>query len=94
MPRRWIGDSLAACVNQIAEMIIIGWDPQQELELSEVLSIKSGLGIHASNISYFKSLEEATALSIPEFIDIFRDPDTDACVFTPLDLWPHPTIPD
>jgi len=94
MPRRWMGDSLAACVDQIAEITIIGWDPQQEFDLSEVLSVKSGLGIHESNISYFRSLEEATSLTIPDFTEIFSEPDTDACIYTPLDLWPHPTIPD
>ncbi|MFA9403855.1 MAG: hypothetical protein ACERKY_12430 [Anaerolineales bacterium] len=94
MPRRWIGDSLAACVNQVTEITVIGWDPQQEIDLREALSIKSGLGIHENNISYFKTLEEATSLSISEFTEIFSDPDTEACVFTPLEMWPHPTIPD
>jgi hypothetical protein len=90
MPRRMIGDSFAACAYQVAEISIVTWDPDQSVPLAEALSIKSGLGINEYLLDYFKPLEEATTLTIEEFTEIFQDPDTDACIYTPMELWPNP----
>ncbi|MGD2162623.1 MAG: hypothetical protein PVG04_05990 [Anaerolineales bacterium] len=90
MPRRMISDSFAACAYQVAEISIVTWDPDQSVPLAEALSIKSGLGINEYLLDYFKPLEEATTLTIEEFTEIFQDPDTDACIYTPMELWPNP----
>jgi hypothetical protein len=90
MPRRMIGDSFAACTYQVAEISIVTWDPDQSVPLAEALSIKSGLGINEYLLDYFKPLEEATTLTIDQFAEIFQDPDTDVCIYTPMELWPNP----
>jgi len=90
MPRRMIGDYYAACSNQMAELTIIGWDPSQSIELPEIVSVKSGLGINRTFVDYFKPLEEATSITLEDFFGLFRDPDSTECVYTPLELWPGP----
>ena len=90
MPRRMIGDSFAACVNQNAEISIVTWDPDRSIPVSEALSIKSGLGINEYLLDYFKPLEEATTLTIDQFTEIFEDPETGACIYTPMEMWPNP----
>jgi len=90
MPRRMIGDNFAACVNQNLEISIITWDSTQPIKLEEILSTSSFLGIGESMIDYFKPLEEATTLTVESFTEIFQDHETDACVYTPMELWPGP----
>ena len=90
MPRRMIGDSYAACVDQNLEISIITWDPSQSIELKEIVSVSSFLGISPNFIDYFKPLEEATTLTIDQFTEILQDPETDACIYTPMEMWPNP----
>jgi hypothetical protein len=90
MPRRMIDASFAACVNQNTELTIISWDPNHSISLAEILSIKSGIGINKHFIDYVMPLDEATTMTIDEFAEAFQVPGTDACVYTPMELWPNP----
>ena len=91
MPRRLIGDSYAACPSQLVQLTIIGWDINQEITLPEIASVKSGqMGISELMIDYFKPIEEATSITINDFSELFRDPDSTECVYTPMELWPGP----
>jgi hypothetical protein len=40
-------------------------------------------------LTYYKSLQEATSLSIDDFYQIYRQP-TDKCLVTPANVWPVP----
>jgi hypothetical protein len=39
---------------------------------------------------FFKSLEEATTLSLDEFYQVFKNPENSACIMTPKELWQLP----
>jgi hypothetical protein len=41
------------------------------------------------NIPNWKSIDEASSMSINEFYEVFREP-TDQCIATPISLWPVP----
>jgi hypothetical protein len=91
MPRRMIGDDFAACVDQNLEISIVTWDTSKALEFGEIANATTAFyGISEAFIDYFKPLEEATSLSIEEFTEIFKEPGTDACVYTPMEMWPNP----
>lgn len=88
MPRRMIGDYYAGCMHQLAEMSIVGWDPEQPPDLSEIASLTTFLGIGKTNVDRFKPLEVGGSMSIHQFVETFKDPGSKACVFTPMEMWP------
>ena len=85
-----IGEHYAACTTQIMELKVVTWDPSNFKSLPNVLTSVSGIKLHEGIIDYFKPLEEATSLTLESFTEIFQDPETEACISTPMELWPGP----
>lgn len=46
--------------------------------------------INSEYLSDYKSLSDATSMTINEFHQIFSNPDTTNCIVTPIETWPNP----
>jgi len=53
----------------------------------EYIIQKAGSEINELNMVYFKSVEEATSMSLDEFYQTFKNPSYTDCLETPQKLW-------
>ena len=83
--RETVGANFAACPSKSTISLAV-WDPQSSLSLEYVVQ-KAGSQINELNIASFKSVENATSMTLEEFYEVFRDPRNIACVETPQELW-------
>ncbi len=79
------GKYYAGCPTK-AHINLAVWDPESENTLEEVIK-KAGSEII---YDYFKTLEEATELTMDDFYEKFSDPENIACLETPADIWLQP----
>ncbi len=87
MPRAVVGQDYVGCPAQ-AEIALTSWSSDPPVTLTTVLSRIGGVGINRLNTTYFAPLEQATGLTIDEFIRIFADHTQAACLRTPIADWP------
>jgi len=69
------------------------WEPLEKIVRNDVLSIIPRFKIYPSArnlVDSFISLEEATGMSIEEFITLFKG-DENACITTPAEIWLTPS---
>ena len=72
-----------------AKLTLWSWNPDNDISIAEVVEIKTvDEGFTSRRAYHFKSLEEATSMTLDEFYQVFKDPDTTQCLETPADLWP------
>jgi hypothetical protein len=84
MDENEVGSRIRSCpVNARIEMELY---PPGNPDSFYVLLDKTNWG--TTKVGY-KTLEEATSMSVQEFYEIFRNP-TDQCIETPTNLWPIP----
>lgn len=89
-PSELIDGSLRGCPIQ-AYLNLWAWSPEEDLSLADILAKKpEDIGIVPLSIDYFKPLEQATSMTLEDFYETFRDPQTTQCLETPADLWPRP----
>jgi len=60
------------------------WSPERDMALEYIANVG---GFPTGDMSYFRSLEEATGMSIEQFYQTFSQPDNQTCLETPADLW-------
>jgi len=89
MPRETKGDRFLGCPQKSYLQLAV-WDPQRPRALNEIVPRISERGINELNVDYFKSIEDATSLSLSEFFSMFKDPQNSACLATPISIWPKP----
>jgi hypothetical protein len=77
-PREKKGNSFAGCPYK-AHIKVTAWDVQNNISLKDALR---------RNIDYYKTLEEATSMSIEEFYQEFKDKEVTSCIETPISIWP------
>ncbi len=67
------------------------WTPTEEITLKDVASWIPGYQLNKDwlNSGKFKTLEEATGMSIEEFYALYTN-DESACITTPAEIWPMP----
>ena len=62
------------------------WSPKREMTLTDIANIGVG-GFPTDEVSDYRSLEEATGMSVEEFYQTFMQPDNQTCLETPVDMW-------
>jgi hypothetical protein len=83
-PREIKGTHFVGCPDK--SQIHLGvWSPERNPTLKEIA--KAGSVINELNTDYYKSVEEATSLTLEEFYNIYKDPENTSCLETPRDLW-------
>jgi hypothetical protein len=63
--------------------------PGNEAPYDEILSGMTEWNFISPDFSEYKSIEEATSMTLDEFYQIFKHP-SDTCLETPAELWPDP----
>jgi hypothetical protein len=62
------------------------WSPQLDLAYSEAAEAT----LHLRPSPYELPLEEATGMTVTSFYETFKNPENEACLETPAELWPNP----
>ena len=83
--REVIGNRYAGCPSK-SHIYLGTWDPKKVLSLLYVAQ-KAGSVINELNTDYFKSVEDATSLTLDEFYNTFKNPENTTCLETSKDLW-------
>lgn len=76
-------ESLRACLEQTDVRLWL-WSPAQTMSLERVANMG---GSPIGDMSGFRSLEEATGMSVDKFYETFKKGDIKACFETPVDMW-------
>ncbi len=79
------GGMIRACP-QRSEITLWLWSPTRSLTLQDVSGFDHEFP--ADQIETFLSLQEATGLTIDQFVQSFSQPDNQLCLETPIQLWP------
>jgi hypothetical protein len=84
-----IKESIIGCPSQAWELTVWSWSADRNLTLETALSMGAGGsgGINDHNLSWFKSIEIATPITLDEFYQKFKDPSNTSCLETPVRLW-------
>ncbi len=90
LPKETEGKDYVGCPSKTAYLSLITWDPATRPTLAQMAYRNRGLGISDLNYHLFKSLEEASSMTISEFTEIFQKADTGHCLSTPRELWGVP----
>lgn len=85
-PLNYDGELLVGCPNQVGYINIVTWPTDEDLSMSSILSKKSSLGINSENINSYKSIEDATSLTVNDFYKTFNIKNA-KCLQTPHSLW-------
>ena len=86
MPRETIGNNYVGCPSQ-AHLSVAVWPPESDVTLEYVVRM-GGILINELNMDSFKSVEDATSMTLDEFYTTFREADNSKCIETPISLWP------
>ena len=77
------GNIIRNCLRDMNWPFLYLWSPEIEITFKDAeeqyLNPEEG---------YFLPLYDATGMTVAEFYENFKDPNTTACLETPLDLWP------
>jgi hypothetical protein len=77
------GNIIRNCLRDMNWPFLYLWSPEIEITFKE--AEEKYLDPDAG---YFLPLYDATGMTVAEFYENFKDPNTTACLETPLDLWP------
>jgi hypothetical protein len=84
------GEYYLGCASKPHIIELSTWGPDVNLTLKEaVWHFSTEVGVTRNNLSVFKPLEEATSMSIKDFYEMYKDENSEYCVQTPKNLWPH-----
>jgi len=85
-PAEKIDKSLKGCPIG-GKINLFAWSKEADLSLEDVVSINpNNEGIQPISITRYKSIDDATTLTLDDFYRNFLSPDT--CLITPVELWP------
>ena len=79
------GETLRLCPRQPGVTLWL-WAPGQGVHIADIADTGLG-GFPKNELTYFRSLEEATGMSVEQFYETFVQPDAETCLETPADLW-------
>jgi len=72
---------------QRTEIALWLWSPEREMTLEDIA--RKNLGdLTPEEVSGYRSITEATAMSLEKFYQTFKQADNALCLDTPADLWP------
>lgn len=84
-PNERSGEQLRWCP-QKTNIALWLWSPERELTLQDVAQM--GPNLPLEEVRNYRSLEEATNMSLDRFYEVFKRSDNQACLETPAELWP------
>ncbi len=74
-----------------AHIDISTWDSTKNISLTDAVAYFSGVSsINASNIGYYKKIDEATELTVSTFYEAFKASDNQSCIHTTKEIWKLP----
>jgi hypothetical protein len=85
MPRETIGNNYVGCPSQ-AHLSVAVWDPESDVTLEYVVRM-GGILINELNMDSFKTVEDATSMTLGEFYTTFMESDNTKCIETPIGVW-------
>jgi hypothetical protein len=77
------GDIIRNCLRDMNWPFLFLWSPEIEITFTEAEEKYLD-----PDMGYFLPIYDATGMTVAEFYENFKDPNTTACLETPLDLWP------
>ncbi len=77
------GKTLRVCPSQ-ADISLWLWSPEHSMTLDRIANLG---GLPLGDLSGFRSLEEATGMSVEKFFQSFVRPNNKTCLETPIDMW-------
>jgi hypothetical protein len=87
-PMGMSGDYVLGCIKN--SKVVVDLYPSGIISEGDVDSFIALIGSGwQDRLRHFKSLEEATSMTLDEFYETFSKP-TDACIKTPSNIWPDP----
>ena len=81
-------DNLIPICLQRARGALWLWPPEHEMTLEDIARTGVGGSVSVDGVPDFRSLEEATGMSVEQFYQTFVQPDNQTCFETPVDMWP------
>lgn len=85
-PTQRVGDQSRGCPGQ-SYLTLRTWDTKKNIPLKKIASIAAGDGISETAYDYFLPVQDATSMSISDFYNTFKEPDTNQCLEVPSNLW-------
>lgn len=77
------GDLLQGCPLPVGPELWL-WGPNEVWTEKDIEEIVSG----PDSPNPLRSLEEVTDISIDDFFQAFKNPESNSCIYTPVDFWP------
>jgi hypothetical protein len=82
------GKDFIGCPTKSYRTQLSTWNPYEAGSIKEAIKYFTNLdGISTENIGEYKQLQDVTSLSITDFYNMFRIPNSSDCVETPKELW-------
>jgi hypothetical protein len=78
------GNVIRNCLRDMNWPFLYLWSPERQITFAEA----EEKYLSGPDSGYFLPLFDATGMTVAEFYENFKDPNTTACLETPLDLWP------
>jgi hypothetical protein len=82
-PAEKTGKTLRLCPSQ-ADVGLVLWSPESSMTLDHLPNLGNEI---VGDMSWFRSLEEATGMSVEQFYQSFARPNNKRCLETPADMW-------
>ncbi len=86
--RETVGNDFVGCPAKAYVRVSV-WDPKAGLSLTDIVK-RGGDVINELNLDYFKPVDQATAMTLYQFYETFKDPKNTVCIKTRIDVWPKP----
>lgn len=84
-PREESGNYFMGCPSKAAINLAV-WNPKVNLPLKSVVQ-KAGTQINELNMDYFKSIEDATSMTLDIFYEVYSKSQNTLCIETPQEMW-------
>jgi len=82
-PAQKLGKTLRLCPSQ-ADVGLVLWSPEYSMTLDRLANLGNEV---VGDMSWFRSLEEATGMSVEQFYQSFVQPNNKLCLETPTNMW-------
>jgi hypothetical protein len=86
IPLEIVGETYIGCPSNAITHLWL-WSPKHNFAISEILSMGVFKIRFMGPSSLYIPVDEATDLSIDDFVQVFSDPENSSCLETPIELW-------
>jgi hypothetical protein len=75
------------CPDPVMQFFLTTWDYHQDKSLEEVSSVQSEFYVFREDSAYYQPIEMAMDMTIDEFYEKYKDPETQTCLRAPRKNW-------